>query len=117
MGVDHVICVNKCEEIDDDACIEFSSLFYRDLFSLIVKEGECAICRAFEKAKNDVMYKNDAWGLESEKFLLFKSKKVDCSLNRLSIRNLRRGKVDYVKYQPQFELATLKTEHFIGRHS
>jgi hypothetical protein len=54
MGVGHVICVDKGQEIEDQVCVEFSSLFYKELFKY--NGDECAICSSFEKAKIGVKW-------------------------------------------------------------
>lgn len=88
MGVSHVICVNKSAMIYDLACIEFSSLFYQELLKFKGSKEGCAICFAFEKAKNYVKYTEETWEKESEKFQILTRKNSDGSCNSLQYANL-----------------------------
>lgn len=51
-GVKHVICVKEGAEILDDAVLNFTNRFYRNIFA-----GE-NICVAFEKAQTEVEIHN-----------------------------------------------------------
>lgn len=66
LGVPHVICIDQNQTILDKAAIEFSKLFYDEVF-----ESYRNICDAFEMAKEKV---EKIYGkFQAEKLILMKS--------------------------------------------
>jgi hypothetical protein len=46
VGIPHVICIDEETEMWDDVAIEFSSIFYKEVF-----EGDQTVCEAFWKTR------------------------------------------------------------------
>ena len=68
-GAKHVVCVKKDKEVLDDLAVEFTELFYKQLFA-----GE-SICAAFDRAKAGVEVKYNA--NEADLFTIFTKEQID----------------------------------------
>ena len=110
-GANHVVCIQKKDQILDEAALKFAKAFYFALFN-----GVNSVCQAFAMAKRQI----EAYGnLESEarKFVLLKGYnhvKEECNL----LTKVKEGNIKRIDSLPPLGTKLPgKSDHFSGRSS